>query len=208
MEHTPEKICYLFFVRLYCRLSRFFLYLLVSIWGRGYIVKSNTAEDLPPSQRISDADILNNINTFMFAGSDTTSLALTWTLLLLAQHPDAQTRLREELLSVASTFNTQELTDEEIRSLHSMIAGLPFLHNVSRESIRLIPPVHSSLRVATQDDEVPTSYPVKFRNLRDGTVVEDVGKTISVPKGSFVHVPIEAFNLDKEVWGNDAWEFK
>ena len=74
--------------------------------------------------------------------------------------------------------------------------------------MRLIPPVHSSLRVATQDDEVPTSYPVKFRNLRDGAVVEDIGKTISVPKGSFVHVPIEAFNLDKEVWGNDAWEFK
>ena len=206
MKHTPEKIYYLSSVRLYPHPSCFLPCLLVSFWGG--TVKSNIAKDLPPSQRISDADILNNINTFMFAGSDTTSLALTWTLLLLAQHPDAQTRLREELLSVSSSSNTQELTDEEVQSLHSTIASLPFLHNVSRESMRLIPPVHSSLRVATQDDEVPTSYPVKFRNLRDGAVVEDIGKTISVPKGSFVHVPIEAFNLDKEVWGNDAWEFK
>ncbi|KAG1902950.1 uncharacterized protein F5891DRAFT_1186091 [Suillus fuscotomentosus] len=34
----------------------------------------------------------------MFAGSDMTSLALTWTFLLLAKHPDLQTRLHTELL--------------------------------------------------------------------------------------------------------------
>jgi len=47
-------------------------------------------------------------------------------------------------------------------------------------------------------------YPVR---KRDGTI--DEGKrSVSVPKGSFVHVPVEAFNLDKGVWGEDAWEFK
>ena len=29
-----------------------------------------------------------------------------------------------------------------------------------------------------------------------------------MPKGSCVHVPIEAFNLDREVWGADGWQFK
>lgn len=143
----------------------------------------------------------------MFAGSDTTSLALTWTLLLLAQHPDLQSRLRDELLSIAPTSSYTELTDEEIESLHNTLSTLPLLQNVTRESLRLIPPVHSSLRVATQDDEVPTSYPVHYKKP-DGTVVEEMGKTISVPKGSFVHVPVEAFNLDKGIWGEDAWEFK
>jgi hypothetical protein len=42
----------------------------------------------------------------------------------------------------------------------------------------------------------------------DGSVVEEMGRSITVPKGSFVHVPVEAFNLDKEMWGEDAWEFK
>lgn len=169
-------------------------------------VKSNVATDLPPSQRISDEDIMHNINTFMFAGSDTTSLALTWTLLLLAQHPTLQSRLREELLSLAPTSESQ-LTSDEIESLHSTLAGLPFLHNVARESLRLIPPVHSSLRVATQDDELPTSYPVHVRKA-NGSFVAEEGRTVSVAKGSFVHVPIEAFNLDKQMWGDDAWEFK
>jgi cytochrome P450 len=159
--------------------------------------------DLPPEQRISDEDILNNINTFMFAGSDTTSLALAWTFLLLAQNPSIQTRLRAELLAVAPA-STKALTPEEIESFYDTLSNLPYLHNVSRESLRLIPPVHSSLRVAMQDDEVPTSHPVHFQ---DGTILP-AGTTVHVPKGSFVHVPIEAFNLDKETWGQDAWEFK
>jgi len=166
-------------------------------------VKSNVATDLPPDQRISDDDILNNVNTFMFAGSDTSSLTLTWTLLLLAQNPVFQDRLRTELLSVAPNTSSTDLTDDEIQSLYSIIADLPFLDNVVRECVRLIPPVHSSIRVATQDDEIPTSFPVYGR---DGS---PSGQTsVSIPKGSFVHVAVEGFNLDKEFWGEDAWEFR
>ena len=162
--------------------------------------------DLPPEHRISDEDILNNINTFMFAGSDTTSLTVTWTLLMLARYPETQARLREELLSIAcpSTGDLASLTEDEIHSLYDNIANLPFLNNVCRESLRLVPPVHSSIRVATQDDEVPTSYPV---HRRDGTIDED-RRSITVPKGSFVHVAVEGFNLDKGIWGENAWDFQ
>ncbi|EIN11806.1 cytochrome-450 hydroxylase [Punctularia strigosozonata HHB-11173 SS5] len=171
------------------------------------LLKSNAAADLPPEQRISDEDILNNINTFMFAGSDTTSLALTWTLLLLAQNQAVQTRLRAELLRLAASVpDLSSLNEEEMQSLHTAIANLPYLDNVCKESLRLIPPVHSSLRVATQDDIVPSSTPVKIRKP-NGTIAESPERSVHVPKGSFVHVPVEAFNLDKEVWGSDAWQF-
>ncbi|KAL4073854.1 cytochrome P450, partial [Scleroderma citrinum] len=166
------------------------------------LIKSNLATDLPPDQRISDEDILHNINTFMFAGSDTTSLALTWTLYLLAKHPESQRRLRAELLEIVPSTSMSRLTTEEIESLHNSVSNLPYLNDVVREALRLIPPVHSSLRVATQDDEIPTSYPVHFR---DGTTSNE--KCIRISKGSFVHVPVEAFNLDKEMWGQDAWDF-
>lgn len=168
-------------------------------------MKSNAAADLPLDQRISDDDILHNVNTFMFAGSDTTSLALTYTLLLLAQHPDTQTRLRAELLTILPSSPLSSLTSEEIASLYEAIASLPFFDNVCKESLRLIPPVHSSLRVATRDDAVPTSYPVRVRQ-KDGSFAE-VNEPVIVPKGSFVHVPVEAFNLDKGFWGDDAWDF-
>ncbi|KAG5637994.1 hypothetical protein H0H81_002355 [Sphagnurus paluster] len=170
------------------------------------LMKSNVATDLPAKDRISDEDILNNINTFMFAGSDTSSLTLTWTLLLLAENPDIQMRLRSELLSIApaSAGGLESLTEEETRSLYDSIANMPLLNNVCRESLRLVPPVHSSIRVATQDDVIPTSYPVHKRN----GMVHEGRRSVTVPKGSFVHVAVEGFNLDKGIWGEDAWSFK
>jgi cytochrome P450 len=168
-----------------------------------WTVKSNLATELPPEDRISDDDILHNINTFMFAGSDTSSLSMTWTLLLLAQNPAVQKRLRTELLSAAPTSgNLHTLAEDEIQSLYGIVSNLPYLHNVVRESLRLIPPLHSSIRVATQDDEIPTMHPV---HTRDGKIAV---RSVTVSKGSFVHVAVEGFNLDKAIWGNDAWEFK
>ncbi|KAG9316669.1 cytochrome P450 [Chiua virens] len=157
---------------------------------------------LPPDQRISDEDILHNINTFMFAGSDTSSLALTWTLLLLAKHPDIQSRLRAELFGIVPSTPLSRLTDEEIESLYIALSDHDFLNNVVRESLRLVPPVHSSLRVAAQDDVMPTSYPV---HLRNGRILDQ--KSIYIRKGDLIHVPVEAFNLDKDIWGENAWEF-
>ncbi|CCM03723.1 uncharacterized protein FIBRA_05869 [Fibroporia radiculosa] len=168
------------------------------------LLKSNAAADLPPEQRISDDDILHNINTFMFAGSDTSSLSITWTLYLLARFPHMQDRLRTELRAVSSAAPLSALTEDEVASLYAAIAELPYLENVIRESLRLIPPVHSSIRVAMQDDVVPTSVPVKTR-CPDGSFAELM--SVRVPKGTFIHVPVEGFNLDREVWGPDAWTF-
>lgn len=139
----------------------------------------------------------------MFAGSDTTSLALTWTLLLLAGHPEVQTRLRAELRNIVPSTTLSHLTTEEIESLHNVLSDHHYLNNVVRESLRLVPPVHSSLRVATQDDEIPTSYPV---HLRDGSISDH--RSIYIRKGDFVHIPVEAFNLDQGIWGDNAWEFE
>lgn len=166
-------------------------------------VKANLSTELAPEFRISDDDLLHSINTFMFAGSDSSSVTITWTLFLLAQHPIIQKRLREELLSI-SVPSLRDMTDEEIQSFYDTLSSLPFLDNVTKESLRLIPPVHSSLRVATETDVIPTEYAV---HNRDGTLNEGLHH-VTIPKGSFVHLAIEAFNTDKEIWGEDAWEFK
>ena len=143
----------------------------------------------------------------MFAGTDTTSLAMTWTIFLLAKYPEVQERLRTELLSILPSTPIETLTEDEVQSLYAAINDLPYLENVIKETLRLVPPVHSSIRMATQDDIVPTSSPLK-RRTPEGTVVEEDVKHIFVPKGTFIHVPIEGFHLDKELWGEDAWHFK
>ena len=141
----------------------------------------------------------------MFAGSDTSSLSVTWIFYLLSVYLAVQERLRAELLSVAPSGPLELLTQDEITSLYEKIAELPYLENVIRETLRLIPPVHSSIRVATRDDVIPTATPVKLRT-KYGDYEE--ANSFVMPKGSCVHVPIEAFNLDREVWGPDGWAFK
>ncbi|KAG8926679.1 hypothetical protein FRC00_002659 [Tulasnella sp. 408] len=162
------------------------------------LIRSNLS-NTNPEQQITDEDIMDQINTFFFAGSDTTSLALAWTFLLLCEKPQYQTQLREEILAVYTPPEGDEEPDYLLD--FNVIDNLPFLDKVAKESLRLIPPVHSSIRVALQDDVIPTKYPVK---LGDGTETHGV----KIGKGQFVHVPMEGFNLDKTVWGDDAWEFK
>ncbi|KAH7339520.1 cytochrome P450 [Rhizoctonia solani] len=161
------------------------------------LLRSNLSTDLPEDQRLSDDSLMDNINTMLFAGSDTTSLALAWTLFLLAIYPEYQTALREEL----ATFQ-DVIADPYDHSIHSALDELPKLNNVIRESLRLIPPVHSSLRVAMEDDIIPTSEPVR---LNDGTFATD---GVRIKKGTYVHVALEGINMVRDVWGEDADTFR
>ena len=158
-----------------------------------FAVKSNMSQEIPDDQKISDEDMLNQINTFLFAGSDTTALAMTWILYHLTQSPDIQKRLREELLTVPENDDAYALF-QELDQLH-------FFDNVVKEGLRLVSPVHSTLRVAMHDDEIPLSEPVK---QSDGSVLWSV----RIKEGQIVHIPMEGFNLDRASWGQDAWEFK
>ena len=44
--------------------------------------------------------VLDNCRSIYFAGSETTSLAASWTLMLLSLHPEWQERVRAEILEV------------------------------------------------------------------------------------------------------------
>ncbi|KAH9941609.1 cytochrome P450 [Epithele typhae] len=62
------------------------------------LIRSNISQE--PSKQMSINEILNQISTFLAAGHETSSSALTWMLFALGRHPEVQKRLREELRSV------------------------------------------------------------------------------------------------------------
>ena len=53
-----------------------------------------------PVKTLTPRELVDECKTFFFGGHETTALAITWTLLLLAVHPDWQNQLRDEIREV------------------------------------------------------------------------------------------------------------
>ncbi|KII91550.1 hypothetical protein PLICRDRAFT_51689 [Plicaturopsis crispa FD-325 SS-3] len=151
------------------------------------LVRANTSNN---GQALSDDDVLAQVPTFFIAGHETSSTAVTWALYQLALCPDVQTKLRAELRGVSTdTPDMDELNQ------------LPYFDKVVRETMRVHSPVTSTFRVPVKDDFIPLSKPFVDRNgvQRNG---------IHIAKGNGVIIPILSINRSKELWGEDALEFK
>ncbi|HEY8206137.1 MAG TPA: cytochrome P450 [Myxococcaceae bacterium] len=79
--------------------------------------------------KLSDAELLGQTGVLFVAAYETTANTLTWTLLLLSQHPRVLGELEEELQS-ALRGATPSL---------EQVAALPLLDAVVKESMRLLP---------------------------------------------------------------------
>lgn len=92
-------------------------------------------------QALTDQEVRDEAITLFLAGHETTSLALSYTLWLLAEHPEAQDRLVAELDQV---LGDRRPTPKDLRAL-------PYLNAVIDESLRLYPPAWTIGRLATTD---------------------------------------------------------
>jgi hypothetical protein len=110
-------------------------------------------------------------------------------------------KLAESWIMVEDAAESNSVGSSNYSALFAAIDALPLLDCVLRESLRLIPAVHSSIRVATQDDEIPLSEPVA---MKDGTK----RSSVRIQKGQFAHVAVEGLNLDRGAWGETGWEFE
>ncbi|GAB6019207.1 hypothetical protein CHUAL_000821 [Chamberlinius hualienensis] len=86
------------------------------------------------SNRLTDSDIQEEVDTFMFEGHDTTANAFTWILFHLGHHPEVQQKLIEEIDYVFGGDESRWVTSEDLRDLK-------YMECVIKESLRLHPPV-------------------------------------------------------------------
>jgi cytochrome P450 len=100
------------------------------------------AEDPETGRRMSPTDLLHNMQFFIVAGHETTALALSWSLLLLALYPALQERAREEARAA--------LGEKAAEAGH--LEAIPFVKQVIEEAMRLYPPVGMLARNALGAD--------------------------------------------------------
>ncbi|KAF8757197.1 Cytochrome P450 hydroxylase [Rhizoctonia solani] len=168
------------------------------------LLRSNEAD----SVYLTESEIIAQIDSIMFAGHDTTSMAIQWALWELTRYPPVQARLRAELAPLVPILKDfvpagpsetghkyADLTGE-LGDLAARLDALPYLEKFVREVLRFHPSVHSTFRVAMKDDIIPVSEPVRNQNGE-----------ISKAWGEFIHIPIEGMHLLKSVWGEDAHDF-
>ncbi|EFN70317.1 Cytochrome P450 4C1 [Camponotus floridanus] len=122
---------------------------------------------------LTDLDIKEQVDTFMFAGHETTAMGITFALLLLAEHKDIQERVRIEINTVMQE-NGGKLT-------MSSLQNLLYLDRCLKETLRLYPSVFLISRKAAKD--------VKLQSY-------------IVPAGTTVHLNIYGVHRDPNFWPN------
>jgi cytochrome P450 len=111
------------------------------------------ATDEETGDGMSDEQLRDEVLTLLTAGHETGGAALSWSLYLLAEHPQIQEQLHEEVRAVLSC-RPAEAND---------LARLPLATAVFEEAMRLYPPAWGMPRETIEDDEI-CGHPVPAKS--------------------------------------------
>lgn len=166
---------------------------MMDIMLKANAVSSNT-------ERLTDAELLGQMNVMVFAGLDTTTSALARCIYLLAQHSGAQARLRSEIRDATETLeNDGDMSSVELP--YDVLMSLPFLDGVVKETLRLYPSLPVMSRITSKTTTLPLQFPALSRS-------GGYTSTVTIPEGAYTIISILAANRHQEVWGDDANEWR
>uniref|UniRef100_A0A1B0CKF6 Cytochrome n=1 Tax=Lutzomyia longipalpis TaxID=7200 RepID=A0A1B0CKF6_LUTLO len=117
-------------------------------------------------------DVRDELDVMIYTGSDTSTHLASYTLLMLAIHPNIQEKVVEELQSV--------FYDETVPFDYDSIKQLTYLEMVIKETLRLYPVIPYIAREVRAD--------VKLKNF-------------TVPSGTMIGVPFIRMNRNPEAFG-------
>ncbi|KAL5204243.1 hypothetical protein ABZP36_009114 [Zizania latifolia] len=136
------------------------------------------------SDEHSDEVLRDIVLSFLIAGRESTSSALTWFFWLVSSRPDVVARIADEVRAVRKSTGTgpgEPFGFDALREMH-------YLHAALTESMRLYPPAPIDSQSCAADDKLP-----------DGTYVR---------AGWSVTYSAYAMGRLAAIWGEDCTEYK
>ncbi|XP_005094867.1 cytochrome P450 4F22 [Aplysia californica] len=119
---------------------------------------------------LSPVEIRNEVDTFLFAGHDTTASGISWTLYSLTGHPEYQEKVYQEVKDVMGDRDTVQWTD---------LASLEFTTMCIKEAMRMY-----------------STVPSIIRTLEEQLVIHGH----RIPKGSMVAIQLWMLHHNPHVW--------
>ncbi|PCH36707.1 cytochrome P450 [Wolfiporia cocos MD-104 SS10] len=153
-------------------------------------------------ESLTDSEILGQINTLMFAGLETTAIAIARILYILASNSAVQSRLRDEIHKAmrANTLDNDS-AQQDVKLPYDILMAPPYMDAVIRETLRVYRPTSLLSRTTKKATTLPLQCPVR---LASG----ETAYSIPVPENTMVIISILAANHNKDVWGLDASEWR
>lgn len=98
-------------------------------------------------QKLDNESIREEVDTFMFAGHDTTTSSMVYSLYCISKNSDVQEKILNEQISIFGDDLEREPTFQEVQQMK-------YLELVIKESLRLYPSATVIERVTTRDTEI------------------------------------------------------
>ncbi|KAJ1292816.1 hypothetical protein BS78_01G019200 [Paspalum vaginatum] len=138
------------------------------------------------ADKLTDAQLKDNILTLLVAGHDTTTAGLTWLLKFLGDNPEVLGKLREEHLGIKERLNGGGGTS---RLGWSDMSNMPYTNKVMNETLRRATILPWFSRKAAQD------FSIDGKDIKKGTSVNlDV---VSIHHDPAVFADPERFDPDR-----------
>jgi cytochrome P450 len=137
--------------------------------------------------------VIDMVISFILAGRDTTSSALTWYLWLLSKNPHVEFEVLKEIKEKSEAPIYEEVKD------------MVYTHASLCESMRLYPPVPEDAKEAMNDDILPDGTVVK-KGMRVMYVPYAMGRLETLWGPDWAKFKPERW-LEKEEAGNRQWRF-